>query len=614
MGYFPKNVLKNVPYLKYLTFWGCILGLILSFIALIFQVKTASISYHFLSFTKIDFFILDQISALFLFFLFSSATLFSLPLIGRSSDRIFRIMLVNSVLIILTGDFYCFITLSGIFILLLSRFLDQENKAFLWSILPLLGVGSLFTLFYNRHLTMMDWLSPIVITSSFYLFCISIAIAVSCFSFIGLIAGYKRCVSNVTLGIREAYSEYWVYVFMAVIGFYLLSRFWLQNMAANNDILLDVCFIAGGMIGAIWAGWQCLSIQQLNQQVYSLFILGNGFLTQTIGILSILSKQNFVPWMNFGYHGLYLGIAVQIIGFSTAFLLTNLIQRRIVILPFDFPSTWLIETKRLFLCLVFLLSALPPFAGFTGLWMNLHLLFAFPNDHQLMTRLLITLLVGGDAILIFLMLLGWLSVIISVKRIVFQKNTDNASIDQNLLRSGLSIYGGFIFLLSISIFPGILFYLSNAAIEQGTHYARPESSIFFLTAFEGKARFFPWAIILIYGMVLWIYYELSKIRNVGESDQLPFGHSVNLQRDQKTIFIQSSFNFGETAFRNMLLRRLSFIVKFKDYCVKLDKHYQICKQYFLNYEEFFRERIDISKEKILLWILILGFLSTFIMV
>lgn len=536
---------------------GSILGGLLTLIMLVFHLQPIFLAIPVLdSIFGITFF-LDAISAFTLFCLFTCSTLFFFFKRDLTYNHYFILCYLNTILLMLAGNLFLLVCLLALFIVIMQRFVSDKNFVPLISLMGLLVIIVLLPNSIDGQLnfSVLDFsflrqtpFSPYLL---FFLFLIV-------WSLLGFFPLQQWRMSMAKHSEGDFLCSFG-HLLMSMVGFYILSRFFLDISKGSSGVVLSTCIECLGLIAAGWAGWYSLVVKNLHERAYCLFILGNGILVQMVGAIAALTAKGSNEWLPFAYNILFWSIYLQLAGFCLVFLLIGFYKeyhdRNGNRKSQNIPSPILLSL----LFLSFLLSGFPPFAGFTTLWGDLQLLLVMPKGDYLIVPLIATAVLGLNAIILMLSLLGWLRLVLTGGVSSFKQGVNNF-LGYFSLSSLLEIKICIVFLFILSVIPGFLFLLTSPVAQElvGTMVA---SYSFFSFHAPGQLVIFrPWVIIVLFTMVIAVIGWVARWGAKGKPTHQPIKNSVPSNRS--SLFEETSFTFGQAAFQLMLQKRFSFMQSF----------------------------------------------------
>ncbi|MDI2112359.1 hypothetical protein [Commensalibacter nepenthis] len=554
--------LENVPLI------GSFVGCILTFIYSVFYLSTTNLSLPIINKIFGFSFYLDSLNSFCLFCLFLCGGLFVFFRRELGVSHYFLLPYVNTLLLLLTGNLYLFIGLLSI--LMMMTYGLSIGK----TIVPFIGLASLCIVIV---------LLPVQVGVQGNFVYLSFEILRQ-ISFPPIILFFVLLVGSVFMGFaplsqwrmnvaRQGKGDV-VYNFMHLLlsmaGMYLLLRFYIDLGRKSETFWLSFLVIMMGVIAACYAGWQSLVVKSLQERISCLYILGNAVLVQTVGIITSFMVPGQQQWIPFSNDVLYFGLFIQFIGFSFVFLLSGFLKdyQRTQLEKQSIPSSILISL----LLLSFLLSGFPPFAGFAILWGNLQLLLTMPAGHHLTNTLLTTGILGLNAVILIVSLLGWIRLILTGGVQSLQKSLLELS-NYFSLKSFAEIKIGIAALFMISLLPGCVFILARSVVSNVMGVSEASDNFFTFTISTSHISFTPWLVAGVFiGIVLMIGWVARKERRKAPTLLLRDSNSrPNINRP--IIVEETSFSFGQASFQAMLERRFLFIHYFSVI------NYTICKNW-----------------------------------
>ncbi|CAI3924490.1 unnamed protein product [Commensalibacter communis] len=554
--------LENVPLI------GSSLGCILTFIYSIFYLSTTSLPLPILNKIFGFSFYLDALNSFCLFCLFLCGALFVSFKRELGASHYFLLPYVNTLLLLLSGNLYFLVGLLSI--LMMMTYGLSIGK----TIIPFIGLASLLIIvvllpvqvgaqgnFVYLPFEILRQISfpPII------LFFVLLASSV----FMGFVPLSQWRMNIARQGKGDVVYNF-MHLLLSMAGMYLLLRFYVDLGQKSEALWLSLLVTMMGVVAACYAGWQSLVVKSFQERISCLYILGNAVLVQTVGIVSSFMVSEQQQWISFANDVLYFGLFIQFIGFSFVFLLSGLLkayqttpsEKQII------PSSILISL----LLLSFLLSGFPPFAGFAILWGNLQLLLTMPAGHHLTNTLLTTVILGLNAIILIVSILGWIRLILTGGVQSLQKALLELS-DYFSLKSFAEIKIGIALLFIIALIPGCVFVLARSVATNVMGISEASSNFFTFTISSSHISFTPWLIAgLFIGIVLIIGWVARKERQ--KAPTLLLRESNSQPNTNRSIIVEeTSFSFGQASFQAMLERRFSFIRYFSVI------NYTVCKNW-----------------------------------
>ncbi|MDI2090615.1 hypothetical protein [Commensalibacter oyaizuii] len=540
--------LINVPLV------GSILGCVLTFILLIFQLKSASAFIPLLgSVFGVEFY-LDPLNAFSLFCLFLSGALFLSFKAELSFSQYFAFPYILTQLLLLSSNLYFLVILLSLLIMMIYGVFSKKTSS------PLIGLAGLFisVLLFPSTVNLQNNFSYLSFDalrqlsfSPYILFFIEIC-SVTLLGFFPF-GKWRLMIAKSSQG-TLLYSFF--HIVLSIAGIYLLLRFWLDLGRNSDRVVLSTFLELIGLIGAIAAGWNSLVVKTVYERINCLFILSNGILVQTIGILSAFTINVNPPWIIFANDILYFGFFIQFIGFSLAFILVARVcldqQSRGIGLAF---SPYILISL---LFLSFIISGFPPFAGFSLLWGNLQLLLALPLGNQFIGTLITTLAIGLNAGVFILSILGWMRLILT-GGIPALQNAVITFPDYFSRRNFDSVKGWLLLLLLFSLVPGLI--LSMARMISTQVMGLTDYSHAFLTFSNvvNHVTFTPWEVILLFIGIVMVIGWIAK-REHKKNSNLPISSFKGATYSPRIKNIdETSFGFGQASFQFMLESRFPFV-------------------------------------------------------
>lgn len=513
-------------------------------------------------------FYLDALSSFCLFCLFFCGALFVFLKRELGRSHYFLLPYVNVIFFLLAGNLYFFIGLLAC-LMMMSYGLSVGK-----SLAPFIGLASLLIGIVLLPVQVGEqgnfaYLSFEIIRqisfSPWILFCVLLA-GGALMGFVPL-AQWRMNISRQGKG-DVVYS--FMHLLLSMAGIYLLLRFYIDLGRNSEPYWLSFLVKILGVIAACYAGWQSLVVKQFHERISCLYILGNAVLVQTVGIVTSFMGSDHQQRIPVANDVLYFGLFIQFVGFTFVFLLSGFLK--------DFnkaqPKEQVIPTSILIslLLLSFLLSGLPPFAGFAVLWGNLQLLLSMPSGHYLSHSLLGTLIIGLNAIILILALLGWIRLILTGGINSLQKAFSELS-EYFSLQLFVEVKIGICFLFIITLLPGCIFIIARSVATNVMGLSISSHNFFTFSMNAQQAVFTPWLIVVLFTIIIltvgWVARRGKKKAphfSLQDSNAQP-----NINRS--VVVEETSFAFGQASFQAMLERRFSFISSFSVV------NYVICKNW-----------------------------------
>lgn len=513
-------------------------------------------------------FYLDALSSFCLFCLFFCGALFVFLKRELGGSHYFLLPYVNVIFFLLAGNLYFFIGLLAC-LMMMSYGLSIGK-----SLAPFIGLASLFIGIVLLPVQVGEqgnfaYLSFAIIRqisfSPWILFCVLLA-GGALMGFVPL-AQWRMNIARQGKG-DVVYS--FMHLLLSMAGIYLLLRFYIDLGRNSEPYWLPFLVKISGIIAACYAGWQSLVVKQFHERISCLYILGNAVLIQTIAIIMSFMGSDHQQCIQFANDVLYFGLFFQFIGFTFVFLLSGLLKEYCRAQPNEqlIPSSILISL----LLLSFLLSGLPPFAGFVVLWGNLQLLLSMPSGHYLSYSLLGTVIVGLNAIALMLALLGWIRLILTGGINSLQKAFSELSEYFSLqLFAEIKIGIGCLFI--ITLLPGCIFIIARSVATNVMGLPIISHNFFSFSMNTQQMAFTPWLIVVLFTVIIYIVSLIARREKKKAPHFLLKNSNAQPNINRSVVVEETSFSFGQASFQAMLERRFLFISSISAF------NYAICKSW-----------------------------------
>lgn len=513
-------------------------------------------------------FSLDSLSSFCLFCLFFCGALFVFLKRELGSSHYFLLPYVNVILLLLAGNLYFFIGLLAC-LMMMSYGLSVGK-----SLAPFIGLASLLIGIVLLPVQVGEqgnfaYLSFEIIRqisfSPWVLFCVLLASG-ALMGFVPL-AQWRMNIARQGKG-DVVYS--FMHLLLSMAGIYLLLRFCIDLGRNSEPYWLSFIVKILGVVAACYAGWQSLVVKQFHERISCLYILGNAVLVQTVGIIMSFMGSDHQQWIPAANDVLYFGLFIQFIGFTFIFLLSGFLKEYFKAQPNEqvIPPSILISL----LLFSFLLSGLPPFAGFAVLWGNLQLLLSMPSGHYLSHSLLGTLIIGLNAIVLILALLGWIRLILTGGINSLQKALSELSEYFSLQVLG-EVKIGIGFLFFITLLPGCVFIIARSVATNVMGLPVSSHNFFTFSMNSSQAVFIPWLSVVLFTVVLFIVGWIARREKKKAPHFLLKDSNAQTKISRSVVVEETSFSFGQASFQTMLERRFAFISTFSAV------NYSICKSW-----------------------------------
>lgn len=562
--------LENVPLI------ASVVSCFFLLIYLVFSFATTSLSLPIIGKLFGVSFYLDTLNAFCLFCVFLCGGLFVFFKRSLGCSHYFLLPYVNVLLLLLSGNLYFFTGLLSVLILMtyglsvgrsLSPFIALASLLIAVVLLPgqVGDKGNFAPLSFD--VLRQSSFSPVIL---FFILVTSCVL-------IGLMPFSQWRMNISRQGKGDAVYSF-MHLLLSMTGIYLLLRFYVDLGRNSETLLLSFIVEVIGMFAACYAGWQSLVVKTFQERISCLYVLSNGVLVQTIGMMTFFIVPEQQEWFSFANDILGYGVFIQFIGFTFVFLLSNFLKE-----TQKNQETEVISAPVLIslLLLSFLLSGLPPFAGFSVLWGNLQLLLAMPSGHHLVETLLTTMLIGFNAVILVLSLLGWMRTILTGGIASLQKAVYELP-DYFSSKMFVEVKVGIAFLFIIALLPGFIFLLVRSVPTNVMGLSETSHSFFSFSLVGQQARLMPWMIALLFTLIVMIVGWIAR-RERKKAPTFSLRDSCAETTHHHSVVEETSFSFGQASFQAMLERHFSFINALTTVNYTIGKYWLLIKKRCLKY-------------------------------
>ncbi|CAI3936934.1 unnamed protein product [Commensalibacter papalotli (ex Botero et al. 2024)] len=534
-----------------------VIGCFLTFIYSVFYLSSISLIIPILGKIFGISFYLDSLNSFCLFCLFFCGALFIFFKKELGVSHYFLLPYVNVTLLLLAGNLFFVIGLLA-FLIMMNYGLSIGK-----SLAPFVGLASLFLGIILLPAQMGEqgnfaYLSFETIRqisfSPWVLFCVLITSG----ALMGFVP-FSQWRMNIARQGKGDVVYSFMHLLLSMAGIYLLLRFYIDLGKHSETYWLSFLVKILGVIAACYAGWQSLVVKQFHERVSCLYILGNAVIVQTIGIVTSFMGSDHQQSIAFANDALYFGLFVQFVGFTFVFLLSGFLKDYYNAKPKEtlIPSSILIS---LFL-LSFLLSGLPPFAGFSVFCENLQLLLFMPSGHYLSNSLLGILIIGLNAAILILGVLGWIRLILTGGTGSLQKAFSELS-EYLSLKFFAEVKIGIYFLFIITLLPGLIFIIARSVAVNVMGLSVSSHNFFTFSVDPQQTVFMPWLIAVLLTVIMLIITWVARKEKKKTYDFLLRDSIAQPNIHRSVIVEETSFSFGQACFESMLKRRFSWITSF----------------------------------------------------
>lgn len=513
-------------------------------------------------------FYLDSLNSFCLFCLFFCGVLFVFFKKELGVSHYFLLPYVNVILLLLAGNLFFVVGLLALLIMM------SYGLSIGKSVAPFIGLASLFIGIILLPVQVGEqgnfaYLSFEIIRQISFSPWILLCVLLTSGALMGFVplAQWRMNIARQGKG-DVVYS--FMHLLLSMAGIYLLLRFYIDLGRHSETYWLSLLVKILGVIAACYAGWQSLVVKQFHERVSCVYILGNAVLVQTIGIVISFMGSDNQQSIAFANDVLYFGLFIQFIGFTFVFLLSGFLKDYYKAQPKEtlIPSSILISL----LLLSFLLSGLPPFAGFAVFWGNLQLLLSMPSGHYFSDSLLGTLIIGLNAVILILALLGWIRLILTGGIESLQKTFSELS-EYFSLKFFAEVKIGIGFIFIITLLPGFIFIIARSVAVNVIGLSAPSNNFFTFSMNTQQAVLMPWLIAALFALIMLIIGWVARKEKKRVYDFSLRDSNAQPNTHRSVIVEETSFSFGQACFEAMLKKRFSFIASFSTV------NYVICKNW-----------------------------------